>query len=180
MIHSGTKTGFLLFLCGSWLFVSLSLSPSLQEKEKKPKEQGLSLEIIVLANEAPTDTGLDVRENQEIYFEASGKISLQKGNPLAECGPDGYHLQSVQQPFPDKDIGALVGEVVWLVSVEVDEKSGEETRHAITETFYIGAQNKVTMPLTGRLFLGINENLVGDNAGEFRVKVYVNKTESPY
>jgi hypothetical protein len=180
MIHSRIQTGFLLFLCGSWLVVSLSLSPSLQEKEKKPKEQGASLEVIVLANEAQTDTGLDVRGSQEIYFEASGQISLQKGNPLVECGPDGYHLQSVQQPFPDKNIGAVIGEVVWLVSVEIDEKSGEETRHAIAEKFYIGAQNKVTMPLTGRLFLGINENLVGDNAGEFRVKVYMNKIESPY
>jgi hypothetical protein len=180
MIHSGIKNGFLFFLCGSWLFVFLSLSPSLQEKEETAKEQGVSLEIIVSADEAQTDTGLDVRENQEIYFEASGQISLQKGNPLAECGPDGYPLHSVQQPFPDKNIGALVGVVVWPVSVEVDEKSGEETRHDITETFYIGAQNKVAMPLTGRLFLGINENLVGDNDGEFRVKVYLNKTGSPY
>ena len=180
MIHSGIKRGFLLFLCGSWLVVSLSLSSSLQEKAEKPEGQEALLEVIVLANEAQTDTGLDVSENQEVYFEASGQISLQKGNPLAECGPDGYHLQSVQQPFPDKNIGAVIGEVVWLVSVEVDEKSGEETRHAIAERFYIGAQNKVTMPLTGRLFLGVNENLVGDNAGEFLVRVYMNKTESPY
>lgn len=180
MIHSGIKKGFLLFLCGSWLVVSLSLSPSLQEKEMRPEEQEVSLEVIVLANEAQTDTGLDVRENQEIYFEASGQISLQKGNPLAECGPDGYHLQSVQQPFLDKNIGAVIGKVVWLISVEIDEKSGEETRYAISEKFYIGAKNKVVMPLTGRLFLGINENLVGDNAGEFTVKVYISKMESPY
>ncbi len=180
MIFIKNKKGFFVFIGSSLLVASLSLSYSFTEKEKRSEEQEVFLEVVVLADEAQTDTGLDVRENQEISFEASGQISLQKGNPLAECGPDGYHLQSVQQPFLDKNIGALIGEVVWLVSVEIDEKSGEEIRHGITEKFYIGAQNKIIMPLSGRLFLGINENLIGDNSGEFTVKVYLNKVESSY
>jgi hypothetical protein len=172
---SRIKKFFLILLCGFLLLLSLPRSLSLQEQEKKPEERGTFLEIVVLGNQPRTDTGLDVRENQEISFEASGQISLQKGNPIAECGPDGHHLQTVQQPFSDKDIGALIGEVVWLVSVEIDEKSQEETRHEISERFYIGAQNKIVIPLNGRLFLGINENLVDDNAGEFRVKIFINE-----
>ncbi len=148
-----------------------------QEREEKiPGEEWETLvEIIVRAEAARTDTGLEVREGQEIYFEASGEISLQKGNPLPFCGPDGYTLQTMQQPFPEKNIGALIGEVVWQVSIERDEKSKEETRHEIVEKFYISSQGKIQMPLTGRLCLTVNENLVGDNSGEFAVKIYLKK-----
>ena len=31
------------------------------------------------------------------------------------------------------------------------------------------------MPLNGRLYLGINENVVGDNSGEFEVKIQIKK-----
>jgi hypothetical protein len=107
-----------------------------------------------------------------MVFEASGVISLQKGNPMAYCGPDGYNLRTVQQPLRDKNIGALIGRVVFLVSVEVDEETGEETRNEIIEEFYIGEEIRMKMPLSGRLFLGINENVVGDNSGEYKVLVY--------
>jgi hypothetical protein len=147
-----------------------------QREEKIPGEEWETfLEIIVQADAARADTSLDVREGQELYFEAAGQISLQRGNPLPFCGPDGYSLQTMQQPFPEKNIGALIGEVVWLVSIERDEKSKEETRHEIAEKLYIGSQSIVPMPLTGHLYLTVNENLVGDNSGEFRVKIYLKK-----
>lgn len=149
----------------------------IQEREEKTpgEEWETFFEIYVQADAARTDTGLEVREGQEIYFEATGQISLQKGNPLPFCGPDGYTLQTMQQPFPEKNIGALIGEVVWQVSIERDEKSKEETRHEIIEKFYIGSQSIVQMPLTGRLYMTVNENLVGDNSGEFGVKIYLKK-----
>jgi len=34
-------------------------------------------------------------------------------------------------------------------------------------------EQTVEMPLSGRLFLGINEVVVGDNAGEFKVELYL-------
>ncbi len=129
-------------------------------------------QCLVAADQSWTDTGWDVVEGQEMYFEAAGVISLQKGNPMAYCGPDGYNLQTVQQPLRDKNIGALIGRVVFLVSVEVDEETGEETRDEIIEEFYIGEEIRIRMPLSGRLFLGINENVVGDNSGEYKVLVY--------
>ena len=35
----------------------------------------------------------------------------------------------------------------------------------------MGARNRVEMPGKGRLFLGINELVIGDNAGEFKVTI---------
>jgi len=129
------------------------------------------LKISVLANTHWTDTGIDVVDGQEVYFKASGGISLQKGNPMAYCGPDGYNLKTVQQPIKDKNIGALIGKVVMLISIDVDEETGEEIRNELVKEFYIGSENSVEIPIGGRIFLGVNENVVEDNSGEFRVEM---------
>lgn len=128
--------------------------------------------VVTIPGNLPwTDTGMDVIAGQEIVFKADGKISLQKGNPQAECGPDGYDLRTVQQPLPEKNLGALIGKVVISVSVFVDEKTGEEKREEVAQVFFVGSENLVEMPAKGRLFLGINESVSGDNAGEFKVTI---------
>jgi hypothetical protein len=130
------------------------------------------LEISVMSHVDWTDTGLDVVQGQEFIFRAVGQISLQKGNPVTFCGPDGYNYQSLQQPLHDHNIGALIGKVYFLISTEIDEETGEEVRNEREEIFFIGSSNRITMPMDGRLFLGINENLVLDNDGVFHVLVY--------
>jgi hypothetical protein len=130
------------------------------------------LEISVSSKVDWTDTGLDVVGGQEIIFRAVGQISLQKGNPVTYCSPDGYNYQSLQQPLQDHNIGALIGKVYFLISVEVDEKTGEEIRNEREKIFYIGAAKRLVMPMDGRLYLGINENLVADNDGAFHVLIY--------
>ena len=132
----------------------------------------IGLEISVMSNVDWTDTGLDVVQGQEIIFRAVGQISLQKGNPVTYCGPDGYNYQSLQQPLQDKNIGALIGKVYFLVSLEVDKETGEEIRNEREEIFYIGLASRISMPMDGRLYLGINENLVVDNDGVFNVLIY--------
>jgi hypothetical protein len=127
--------------------------------------------IVVPGNAAWTDTGLDVASGEAISFEAEGTISLQKGNPEAECGPAGYDLLTIRQPVPGRNLGALIGKVVIAVTVTVDEKTKQEKRDEVAELFYVGPKNLVEMPAKGRLFLGINETVIGDNAGEFRVTV---------
>lgn len=127
---------------------------------------------IVVAGDSPwTDTGVDVVAGQEVLFEAEGSLSLQKGNPQAECGPEGYDLRTVQQPLPERNLGALIGKVVVAVTVIKDERTGEERTEEVFELFFIGAGGRLEMPTKGRLFLGINELIVGDNAGAFTVKV---------
>lgn len=130
------------------------------------------MEISVMSTMDWTDTGLDVVEGQELFFRAVGQISLQKGNPVTYCGPDGYNYRSLQQPIQDKNIGALIGKVYFLISVEVDKETGEEIRNEREEIFYIGSSNRIVMPMDGRLYLGINENLVADNDGVFNVLIY--------
>ncbi len=133
-----------------------------------------AVRLSVLSSESWTDTGYRVLAGQDIQFQASGVISLQKYNPIAfPCSPDGLPMQTVQQAFRDENIGALIGKVVQLVAIEVDEETGEETRFEEEMLFYIGARNKVTMPLSGHLYLGVNELVVVDNVGIFNTLFYL-------
>ncbi len=127
--------------------------------------------VVVRADTDWTDTGLDVKREDELTFKGKGEVSLQRGNPAAACGPDGMEILSSQQPIPDKNTGALIGKVVQLIGVRKDEETGEEVRDEIVSIFYIGREGRVFMPTAGRLFLGVNENVVKDNSGEFRVEI---------
>jgi len=192
VIKSGAKGSLFAVLCWLLLVVpflfflffssSVSVESSVLKKEEvaaEGQEENPDLEwkevsrITVLGSVDWTDTGLEVKEDQEIYFSAERQISLQRGNPMAWCGPDGMDRKTMQQPISDKNIGALIGKVVWLISIEIDEETGEQIRHEIIEKLYIGSANQVRMPISGRLFLGINENVVGDNSGEFEVIIYL-------
>jgi hypothetical protein len=161
-----------LILFGAGLvFFLQTLSPQEQEPERLKFVSGRVYRLTVPSNVLWTDTGFDVEGDQTLSFSASGGISLQVGNPMAYCGPDGYDLKTVQQPVQDKNIGALIGKVVLLISIEVDEETGEETRNEMVEIFHIGSNQIVSMPISGRFFLGVNENVAEDNSGQFTVDI---------
>lgn len=137
--------------------------------------------VVVPGNAAWTDTGIEVIQGQGIEFTAVGTLSLQKGNPQADCGPDGYDFRTLQQPLTDRNLGALIGKVVIGVTVIKDAKTGQEKTEEAAEFFYVGARSRVEMPAKGRLFLGINEIVIGDNAGEFTVTVVTGREQGyPY
>jgi hypothetical protein len=143
-----------------------------REEVRQPvSDQGALRDVTVMGDRDWTDTGIEVQEDQEISFSAFGTVYLQRGNIKAYCGPDGYDLRTRQQPFADRNIGALIGKVSILLSIEIDQGSGKEIRHEIKEKFYIGSDDKVRMPMSGQLYLGINEDLVADNEGAFSVSI---------
>jgi hypothetical protein len=127
--------------------------------------------IAVPADAGWVDTGIDVGPGEELVFSASGEVSLQRGNPDAGCGPGGLDVFTVDQPVPNENLGALIGRVAQLVSTRMDEDSGMEIRDEIFVLFFIGPERTVTVPVKGRLYLGLNENVLKDNAGEFTVLV---------
>jgi len=127
--------------------------------------------IAVPADAGWVDTGIDVSPGEELVFSAVGEVSLQRGNPDAACGPGGLDVITVEQPVPDENLGALIGRVAQLVSTRMDEDSGAEIRDEIFVLFFIGPERTVTVPVKGRLYLGLNENVLKDNTGEFTVLV---------
>jgi len=125
--------------------------------------------ITVPAAAGWVDAGFDVSEGDVYIFLAEGQITLQRGNPAAQCGPEGMDLRTTQQPILDRNLGSLVGKVAQLISVRIDEDTGEEIRDEIFALFPIGSETRVVIPIQGRLYLGINESVVKDNGGELSV-----------
>jgi hypothetical protein len=168
---SKKRSGSIIFLIVFVFFSGIFCLDAFQNQDRKrPRiENNQIYWIQVPADHHWVDTGFDVERGEIIYFKAEGTLSLQKGNPKAYCDPDGYSLKTMQQPLTDQNIGALIGRVVLLISIEKDEETGEEIRNEIVKEFFIGRESEVIMPIKGELHLGINELVVEDNGGSFQV-----------
>lgn len=114
-----------------------------------------SRSVAVLADQAWTDSDLVVRANQQLRFEAEGRVIFSLGNENI-TGPDGRPGQAgARFPVPAMGVGGLIGKV-----------------GATGRPFAIGARSgAIRMPATGRLFLGVNDDHYDDNSGAFRVTV---------
>ena len=111
-------------------------------------------EIIVRANQAWTATGITVRRGDTIRIETTGEIQL-SGDPNDKAGPAGSLSGrfAPNAPIRRSLAGALIGRV------------------GNGAPFGIGDQTSIPMPASGRLFLGINDDGLTDNSGEFRVVI---------
>lgn len=110
--------------------------------------------IVVSARQQWTPTGMTVRSGERVMFQTSGQIQL-SDDPKDIAGSAGALSQrkATGSPLPGNLAGALIGRV------------GQG------QPFPIGDQTAVTMPANGQLFLGINDDVLDDNRGEFRVKL---------
>jgi hypothetical protein len=113
-------------------------------------------EIGVAANAQWTDTGVDVRAGQTVYFVAEGRV---RWGPDRRDGPAGENNspRNPGRPIPNRPGAALIGKV------------GDGS----TDYFFIGGdQAPIRLRASGRLFLGINDDYLADNSGSFRVVIY--------
>ena len=148
-----------------------SARPALRQDGQVPAALPMEKKVVVPAAGGWLDTGIDVGPGEEILLRASGEIVLQRGNPEGACGPGGLDIVTVEQPVPNANLGALIGKIAQLVSSRVDADSGQEVRDEVFILFLVGPERTVTVPFKGRLYLGVNENVVKDNGGEFSVLV---------
>ena len=114
--------------------------------------------VRVSATSAWVDTGIDLKANQEILFEAAGEISISPGMVVFQNGTGKVDLNP-RNPIPTQPSGALIGKIA-------PPKRGPAL-------FYIGS-DKAPMrnPQGGRLWLGINDGSTHDNSGAFSVTIY--------
>jgi len=109
--------------------------------------------VTVQATQAWTDTGLQVRGGQTLYFEPSGQVRWGRDR---RDGPAGEKNSPYNQarPLPGRPGAALIGRI------------GEDV-------FFIGDnRGPVRVRGNGRLYLGINDEYLEDNAGSFLVTVF--------
>jgi hypothetical protein len=112
-------------------------------------------QVMVVANAAWTDTGVDLQNGQAIYLEAMGNITW---GPGRHAGPEGEHdsPRNNARPIPNRPGGSLIGRV-----------------GGSSDPFFVGDEKgAIRVRGSGRLFLGINDDYLQDNSGYFRVTVY--------
>lgn len=113
--------------------------------------------ITVVATQAWTDTGLNVRRGDRLVFSVSGRIRV---NPRQAATAAGVGSGNRTLPLRDAPTGALIAKI------------GDN------RAFLIGiSPGPFAIEDTGRLWLGINDAIVSDNAGEF--VVYVRRGQAP-
>ncbi len=111
-------------------------------------------QVVVDAREPLTDTGIDVRAGQQIYFSSQGETRWGRDR---RDGADGERNSPLNpnRPLPDRPAAALIGRI------------GDRNQF-----FFIGGD---TGPFrardSGRLYLGINDDVLTDNSGNLRVTV---------
>jgi hypothetical protein len=120
-----------------------------------PSRAGLrERSVTVQARTAWTDTGVDVRPGQEIFFSASGEV---RWGPNRRDGAAGERDSPFNQgrPMPERNAAALIGKI----GVDGDP-------------FFIGGSTQgIRVRGGGRLFLGINDDYLQDNSGSLRVVI---------
>jgi hypothetical protein len=111
-------------------------------------------QVTVNASDQWTDTGIDVRGGQQIYFSAQGQT---RWGPGRRDGAEGERNSPVNpgRPLPNRPAAALIGRI------------GERD-----EFFLIGGDSGPFRARgSGRLYLGINDDVLTDNSGNLRVTV---------
>jgi hypothetical protein len=107
----------------------------------------------VFANTQWNDTGIDVRAGQMIYFEATGRVRWGQDR---QDGPAGERNSpnNPNRPMGNRNAAALIG----LIN---------------NDMFFIGDESgPIRVRNNGRLYLGVNDDVLTDNSGNFRVVVY--------
>ena len=112
--------------------------------------------ISVDARDRWTDSGISVRAGDVITFDVSGTVQLSADRNDA-AGPAGAFngRRAAQAPLPSQPAGALIARV------------------GTGRVFAIGDQRSIRVPETGRLYLSVNDDHLGDNSGEYRVSISV-------
>lgn len=109
--------------------------------------------ITVQANQPWTSTGRTVRRGQSLTFSSTGEIQLSDdANDIADANGAKSARYAVNAPMKQVLAGALIGRI------------------GNGAPFAVGNQT-ITMPASGVLFLGVNDDGFADNKGNFQVVI---------
>jgi Ca2+-binding EF-hand superfamily protein len=110
--------------------------------------------VRVSAQQRWTDTGLNVRRGDEVTFDARGQVQL-SGDSNDVASPAGS--QKPGRVTPATNVNAPAGALIARI--------GDST------TIAVGDRRSIRASVAGRLYLGLNDDHLDDNRGEFEVAV---------
>jgi hypothetical protein len=111
--------------------------------------------VVVPANQPWTDSGIDVMQGDMLRFDTQGQTTYAKDGDNLTNAAGRNDVKSGKYTIPTLGVGAVIGKV---------GTNGTP--------FPIGTnRGAVTMPNTGRLWIGVNDEFWGDNGGNYQVTV---------
>jgi len=135
--------------------VGLESSFEIEQKYKKLRRGKHSRKITLEGTETWIDTGINLKEGQDILFSVSGCIYIDDKMLVYQNGEVDV-IWNKKKPLPNQPTGALIAKV------------GEAGK-----PFYVGNDKApFQIPVNGKLFLGINDFNFEDNSGKFIILVY--------
>ncbi len=110
--------------------------------------------VVVDARQRWTETGLMLRRGDMIRIQADGVVRL-SDNAQDEAVPSGARSgrRAPSAPLPSRIAGALIARVGNSAAI------------------FVGANATFRAPADGQLMLGVNDDYLEDNSGEFRVRI---------
>jgi hypothetical protein len=122
--------------------------------------QGRQKTVTVSATQAWTDTGIDVEPNMTFEITADGEIEISSRTYAKPDGNRNANVRSSTYPIQDQGVGALIGKIRY--------RDGRDSN-----AVFIGARGTpATEPGEyGRLYLGINDDYLRDNRGQYTVTI---------
>ncbi len=110
--------------------------------------------VVVPGNQQWVSSGITVRRGETITFQSTGEVRLSAdSNDVAGIHGARSQRYAAGAPLPQQFAGALIGRI------------------GNGQPFAIGGQTSIQMPASGVLWLGINDDVVADNAGQFNVVI---------
>ena len=112
--------------------------------------------IIVKAAERWTNTGVSVRRGDVVRIESAGTVQLSPdAADTSSPGGAGSGRRASSAPMPDRPAGGLIARI------------------GNGPLLFVGAESMLRANANGQLYLGVNDDYLPDNRGEFRVKIEV-------
>jgi hypothetical protein len=116
---------------------------------------GDGLTVTIPGNTRWMGTGIFVRSGERLSLQSEGTVYLRSGSTDAATPAGASDARRASgSELPGELAGALIGRV------------GPQG-----EAFGIGDQSNISMPESGELFLGINDDELSDNSGQFTVRI---------
>jgi hypothetical protein len=143
-----------IYMAGSVPAGAGSTAPALTA----PGAPGPGNTIMVPANRQWTQTGITVRQGWNLSLTTSGEIqfSPDSSDRAAPAG-NSADKRVPGAPMPQVLAGALIGRI------------------GNGQPFGVGNLTSLRAPASGPLFLGINDDNVADNAGQFQVSIIMSR-----
>jgi Ca2+-binding EF-hand superfamily protein len=115
--------------------------------------------VVVDARERWTDTGLVVRRGDMLRFEAEGTIQMSSsGADTATASGSASARRAPNSPVSSHPAGGLIARIGNSAPVYVGDRT-----------------TRLRAPVGGRLYLGVNDDHLADNSGEFRVSITIQR-----